>query len=238
MRKFRACPLDVIYHKSVVWQNLEWRRNPMLLRENIYDALRAEVLACRLRPGQEIREQDLASHFGVSRAPVREALLRLAREGLVTVNPRQGYRVNPISVSDARDLFGFRMVVEPACAKVAAMSASEERLEQLDRFRRFRNGEDFIEYNRAFHRAIAEASGNARMAAVVCELIEQADRMVRISVGNMRGRDTGKLVQEHAEIIDALQERDGRLAARLSRAHIEEACKRILSALQRSAVMV
>lgn len=210
----------------------------MLLRENIYDALRAEVLACRLLPGQEIREQDLASQFGVSRSPVREALLRLAREGLVTVTPRQGYRVNPISVSDARDLFGFRMVVEPACAKVAAMTASDASLDALDRFRRFRGGDDFIEYNRNFHRAVAEASGNARMAAVVRELIEQADRMVRISVGNMRGRDTGRLVQEHAEIIDALQERDGRVAARLCRAHIEEACKRILSALQRSAVVV
>jgi DNA-binding GntR family transcriptional regulator len=209
----------------------------LLLRENIYDALRAEVLGCRLLPGQEIREQDLAARFSVSRSPVREALLRLAREGLVTVMPRRGYRVNRISVGDARDLFGFRLVVEPACARLAAGKASDDTLRSLDRFRKFNGSGDFIEYNRAFHRAVSAASGNPRMAAVACDLIENADRLVRVSIRAIQGRDTGKLVQEHAAIIDALQRRDARHAARLLRAHIGDARKRILAALDRSAVV-
>ena len=92
----------------------------LLLREDIYEVLRSEVLSFRLSPGQEFREQDLAARYAVSRSPVRETLLRLAREGLVTVSPRQGYRVNPISVADAQHLFGFRLVLEPACAKAVA----------------------------------------------------------------------------------------------------------------------
>ena len=80
----------------------------MLLRDNVYENLRADILSCRLAPGDDMREQELAERYAVSRQPVREALLRLEREHLVTVQPRQGYRVNPISLSDARDLLRFR----------------------------------------------------------------------------------------------------------------------------------
>ena len=86
----------------------------MLLRDNVYESLRADILSCRLAPGDDVREQDLALRYAVSRQPVREALLRLEREHLVTVQPRQGYRVNPISLSDARDLLRFRLALEPA----------------------------------------------------------------------------------------------------------------------------
>jgi DNA-binding GntR family transcriptional regulator len=92
----------------------------VLLRDNVYDALRSAILTCDLSPGQELREQDLAAQYAVSRSPVRDALLRLEGERLVTVLPRQGYRVNPVSVADARDIFGLRLVIEPACAAAAA----------------------------------------------------------------------------------------------------------------------
>ena len=91
----------------------------MLLRENVYERLRADILSCRLAPGDDMREQELAERYAVSRQPVREALLRLEREHLVTVQPRQGYRVNPISLSDARDLLRFRLALEPACVAEA-----------------------------------------------------------------------------------------------------------------------
>ena len=95
----------------------------MLLRDNVYESLRSDILACRLAPGDDMREQDLAERYAVSRQPVREALLRLEREHLVTVQPRQGYRVNPISLSDARDLLRFRLALEPACVAEAIENA-------------------------------------------------------------------------------------------------------------------
>ena len=91
----------------------------MLLRDNVYENLRSDILMCRLAPGDDMREQDLAERYAVSRQPVREALLRLEREHLVTVQPRQGYRVNPISLADARDLLRFRLALEPACVAEA-----------------------------------------------------------------------------------------------------------------------
>src|SRR3569832_2545306 len=104
----------------------------MLLRDNVYEKLRSDILSCRLAPGDDMREQELAERYAVSRQPVREALLRLAREHLVTVQPRQGYRVNPISLSDARDLLRFRLALEPACVAAAIEHAPAKTLGALD----------------------------------------------------------------------------------------------------------
>ena len=211
----------------------------MLLRDNVYDSLRDDILTCRFAPGDDMREQDLAERYEVSRQPVREALLRLEREHLVTVQPRQGYRVNPISLGDARDLLRFRLALEPACVAEAIEHASAETLSALDEFRSFAgNREEFITYNRGFHSALAHASGNRRMAVAACDLIEQADRLVRVSLANVKGHDPAQLVAEHADLIDAMQSRDGRGAARIIKAHIQKTEKRVLPALARNAVII
>jgi DNA-binding GntR family transcriptional regulator len=211
----------------------------MLLRDNIYDSLRSDILMCRIAPGDDMREQDLAERYAVSRQPVREALLRLEREHLVTVQPRQGYRVNPISLADARDLLRFRLALEPACVAEAIENADQDVLQALDEFRLFSGSrEDFISYNRGFHCALAHASGNRRMAAAACDLIEQADRLVRVSIANLRGHDPAQLVAEHADLIDAMQRRDARGAGRIIKAHIQKTEKRVLPALARNAVII
>src|SRR3984893_9856986 len=107
------------------------RGNTMLLRDNVYESLRSDILSCRLAPGDDMREQELAERYAVSRQPVREALLRLEREHLVTVQPRQGYRVNPISLEDARDLLRFRLALEPACVAEAIDNARDAGLQTL-----------------------------------------------------------------------------------------------------------
>ncbi len=205
----------------------------MLLRDNIYDALRGAILTCDLLPGQELREQDLAARYEVSRSPVREALLRLEGERLVTVLPRQGYVVNPVSLADAQDLFGLRLVLEPACAAAAAAVASDADLRALDRFRALDGNDDaFVAQNHDFHTSVARLSGNARMAAVTVELVEQSDRLVRLSVRRVLGHSTQGLVAEHAGIVTALQARDGRGAQKLVRAHVRNAQARVLGALR------
>src|SRR5438270_11188741 len=107
----------------------------MLLRDNVYENLRSDILTCRLAPGGDMREQELADRYSVSRQPVREALLRLAREHLVTGQPRQGYRVNPISLSDAREILRFRRVLERARVNAAIENAAPDALQALDEHR-------------------------------------------------------------------------------------------------------
>jgi DNA-binding GntR family transcriptional regulator len=211
----------------------------MLLRDNVYESLRSDILTCRLAPGDDMREQELAERYAVSRQPVREALLRLEREHLVTVQPRQGYRVNPVSLGDARDLLRFRLALEPACVAETIANAPESALKALDQFRSFAGDhEDFIAYNRTFHCALAHASGNRRMAGALCDLIGQADRLVRVSLANIRDHDPTQLVGEHVQLIEAMQRRDRRHALRLIKTHIRQTEKRVLPALKRNAVIV
>jgi GntR family transcriptional regulator, rspAB operon transcriptional repressor len=132
----------------------------------------------------------------------------------------------------------FRLALEPACVVEAVENATPEVLRALDEFRSFEGDhEDFIAYNRAFHSALAYASGNRRMAAALCDLIGQADRLVRVSVANVKGHDPTQLVAEHVALIEAMQRRDARSAGRLIKAHVLQTEKRVLPALKRNAVI-
>ncbi len=213
------------------------------LRKNVYDLLKSDILECRLPPNSDLREQSLAERFVVSKSPVRDALLRLEQEQLVTVIPRQGYRVAPISIEDAREMFGLRKVLEAACAEAAAADAPDEILAGLDAFREMQGaqskiGDDiFIAHNRAFHSAICTASGNKRMARVAIDLIEQMERMVRYSVNALEASAI-VLIEEHGRIIDAIQQRDRRTASRFIKEHISQAERRVISSLSRAAIHV
>lgn len=210
-----------------------------LLREKVYDELRADMISCRIAPGTEIRENELAQRFGVSKSPVRDALMRLEREGLVITLPRQGYRVAPVSLADVQDMFHLRDALEQACMERIARRASDEQLAELDRFRRFdakawKGG--FVAYNREFHRALARMAGNARMRDQLIDLIDQMERAVQLSVSSLRQGDPQSLVDEHARIIDALQARQVALAQRLVRRHVADAGKRVMTAMSRVVV--
>ena len=207
-------------------------------RAEIHKALRHDILTCALPPGLELREQELAAKFDVSKSPVREALQELVRDGLVVVMPRQGYRVSPVSMADAHDMFALRQVLELAGVAEAAKAASAEALAGLDRFRVFSEEvwTDFVDYNRDFHCELARCCGNARMSRMACDLIEEMDRLVRLSVSAVRGRHPQKLVEEHGCIIDAVQERNAKTAVALLKAHMGAAERRFMTALEWSAV--
>jgi DNA-binding GntR family transcriptional regulator len=213
------------------------------LRQNVYDLLKSDILKCRLPPNSDLREQSLAERFVVSKSPVRDALLRLEQERLVTVIPRQGYRVAPISIEDARETFGLRKVLEAACVEAAAADASDETLAGLSVFRGLQGAESkigndvFIAYNCAFHSAICIASGNKRMARVAIDLIEQMERMVRYSVEALEASSI-VLIEEHGRVIDAIQQRDRRTASRLMKEHISQAERRVINSLSRAAIHV
>jgi DNA-binding GntR family transcriptional regulator len=209
-----------------------------LLRESVYDQLRTEILHCTLAPGAEIREAELAARFQVSKSPVRDALMRLEREGLVITLPRQGYRVAPISVSDVQDMFHLRAALERACMERIVRQASDAQLATLEPFRRFEpdawDGE-FIAYNRAFHRGLAELATNIRMRDQLGDLIDQMERAVLVSVSNVK--NSTSLVDEHCRIIDALQARKVKRAERLAEQHIAAAEKRVNAAIARMPIL-
>ena len=171
---------------------LRVRSDSRLLRETVYEQLRADMISCRLAPGTEIRENELAARFGVSKSPVRDALMRLEREGLVITLPRQGYRVAPVSVADVQDMFHLRDALERACMERIVRRASDEQLAQLDSFRTFDGATwdgGFVAYNRDFHHALARMGGNARMRDQLIDLIDQIERAVQLSLSSLKKGD-------------------------------------------------
>jgi GntR family transcriptional regulator, rspAB operon transcriptional repressor len=213
-------------------------------RENLYLRLREDILSCALAPGQDLHESELAARFAVSKSPIRDALMRLEADRLVTVQARKGYRVAPISLTDAADLFDLRAVLEVATAKGVAQSASDADIAKLDRFRSLESwgkswGKeiDFVAYNREFHLGVAKLCPNLRISATAKDVIEQFDRLVRLDVTTSRPSDARSMITDHNQIIDALQARDDRKAARLVNQHIERAKRRLIGSLERARIV-
>jgi len=170
----------------------------------------------------------------VSKSPIRDALLRLQSEELVEVLPRKGYRVRPVSVVDALDLYDMRLVLEQACVERIIGNASDVDLRTLEVYRRAPPAADlaaWIEYNRQFHIAIAALCGNRRLLRALTELILAFDRLTYTGVAGLAGsRVMQKIAGEHRQLIDAIQARDTRKAVALIRTHIENSRKRMVAA--------
>ena len=207
----------------------------MLLRDNIYSTIRQAILSLEFQPGQELREQILAERYRVSRSPIRDALLRLEQEGFVTVLPRQGYRVNPISIRDIEAMYDLCLLLEPACAAGAAR-ADDATVATLDQFRNFSQNEasiaDFSAYNRAFHSAVAAMCGNVRLAGLENALVEEFDRLLRYSMSSGKLPELSPIVHEHGAIIDAIQTHDPEKAGQLAQKHVENRLMPVVNAFR------
>jgi DNA-binding GntR family transcriptional regulator len=208
--------------------------NGLLLREHVYEQLRRDILSCKLAPGAEIREAELAARFEVSKSPVRDALISLVREGLVITIPRQGYRVAPVSISDMLDMFHLRAALERANVERIIRHATDTQLKTLDEFKTFNktlwpNG--FVSYNKTFHCRLADLGGNGRLRDQLIDLIDLMERAVQISVSNIKHGKPEALVQEHIQIIELIQSRSTKAAQRFTEQHVLAAGKRVNKAI-------
>ena len=215
-------------------------RTQELVRTSVYQKLRSEILSCVLRPGQQLQERELVARYRVSKSPIRDALLKLEEQGLVEVLPRRGYRVRRIDLRDVRDMYELRQMLERACVTRLVETAADDVLADLERFR---TGPDetslaaWIAYNRDFHACIAAKCGNARLARIAQEMIEQFERLTCVSVTSDAHLSLDTFVEEHGEIIDAIRTRNKRQAAARLREHIESSRRRVLESLEAVSVI-
>ena len=210
-----------------------------LARTTIYRLLRADILSCLLRPGSQIQERELKERFAVSKSPIRDALLKLEEQNLIEILPRKGYRVKPVSLIDARELYDMRLILERECV-LRAIEQSDDALRELDLYRvgpESDNLADWIAYNRQFHITIADLCGNARLAAVTRDVIEQFDRLTYTSVSLTGPKGQARFVSEHVAIIDALQQRDRRYALSHAKDHVEDARRVVLGTLENPTIV-
>lgn len=202
-----------------------------------YQQLKTEIRTNRMPPGFQAPEPEIALRLGMSRTPVREALIRLQAEGLVELIPRRGARVLPISYADMKDIYEILTALEPdAAASLAARKPSETALKPLilatDDMERALNSRDLDRWAEAddrFHNALLELHGNRRLLAIVASLYDQAHRarMVTVRLRELPVRST----QEHRDILDRLRAGDVEGTRRVFRAHRERAAAELLGIL-------
>lgn len=207
----------------------------MTRAEQVYQALRERIITLGLEPGARLIERDLAAEFEVSRIPLREALQRLAGDGLVTTVPGQGSIVTVPTPKDIEDLLDVRAGLEPLAARLAATGADPEALARLRACVRPQNDpEALTEANAAFHREIVAAANNPLLAQIMEPLEARMRWLFHLTFFKGAGeRDPDGQRLEHAELLEALEAADPDRAAAIALAHIEDGRGPTLEATRR-----
>jgi len=191
------------------------------------ELIRSAIVEGRLEPGQRLKEEELARELGISRTPIREALLMLQAEDLVVATPNRGAMVRAHRAEELEDLYDLRALLEGHAARRAATRISESDLAFLrascDRFAAV--GADdingLIRENLLFHNAILEAAGSVRLASMVGKVIKLP--LVYNAYRWYSPEQMQISVRYHRQIVDAFAARDADLAEQSMREHVLEA---------------
>jgi DNA-binding GntR family transcriptional regulator len=209
--------------------------------EDVYNKVRVEILACRYRPGARLKIQDLCDQHQVSNGAVREALSRLASEGLVSLEPQKGFRVMKLSRDALIDLTEARIQIETICLRLAIANRSVDwesgivasfyklsRIGERDVEDPLRLSEKWAQAHAVFHASLVGACPVNHLLRIRTQLYEQSERYRRISVPLRRiDRDVDK---EHSAIKDAVLAGDVPLVEDLMRRHLSLTTQILLDA--------
>lgn len=179
------------------------------LREQTVDAVRDQILAGDLEPGRVLREVHLAGELGVSRTPLREALLELTREGLTRKTVGHGFVVSPLEAREVHELYPLRALLESEALREAGLP-SDERLAELARLNEKLGtelpGQDWIRLDNRWHELLVESCGNRHLRDFVQRLRKHT---LRYELAFLADADApGPSIRQHEEILDRLREGD------------------------------
>ena len=210
------------------------------LNEIAYRTIKDDIIYCALQPGEDISEATLLARYRLSKAPIRSALLRLRQEGLVVSRGRLGNKVSQITFRDVQEIFQLRLLLEVVATRLAAGKVDAEHIQRLNNAvvsgyaAGDRTGEAaYLRANREFHRYVAEASGNQRLAALVVDLMEQHERIVHLGL-SLQKREH-EFLHFHNDLVTALIEGDDVRAAELTEQSLRGGQKKVMEALLSSA---
>ena len=208
---------------------------PLNLNERVYDELRARVLTRQEPSGAKLSLHALADELGVSRRPVHHALTRLVSEGLLSVQPRRGYYVTPVTARAVAEGYDVRLALELIAAERAIEHLDESRLvhfaELLEATDAAISHEEWDAANAAFHEHQIDLAGNALLSRFYREL--SVNLMMQVIRGG-RGEGHANLVTEHRGIVETLMAGNLAAAERAIREHIETGRRIALDAIERA----
>ena len=210
--------------------------NPSL-KKLVYETLQKMIVEGKLEPGAKLTEEELARSMNISRAPIREALNMLDRDGFVKIIPRKGAVVTEVTAKEAKDIWRCRMVLEPYAAKEAtpnipraeleALKAKVERLEQEPY-----NFETHVASDLEIHNLYHRYTGNERLEAILDNLQAHATRVRWLREAEDISRAMPSVaILEHKAILEAFLAGDADMASWAVQQHMKKGGQRLLGGL-------
>ena len=200
-------------------------QNHKPLREIVYEELKRRILIGEIAPGTRMMEVELADDMGVSRTPVREAIRKLEKEGLVTIEPRRGAYASDVSIKDMTDVLEVRQYLEGMATGMAALKITEEEKRELlkatEAYSKAVESEDTDEIilcDELFHKLIVDCSGNKTLIQMISQVQELALRFRYIYYDDFSRYRNQPL--EHKEIVEAIMSGDSEKARHAADVHI------------------
>jgi DNA-binding GntR family transcriptional regulator len=197
------------------------------LRERVTSALRAAIISGEMAPGELYSAPSLAARFGVSATPVREAMLDLVKENLVTIAPNKGFRVTEVDDAQLDEIAAIRLLLEPPVVRQVTPDIPSKDFPMLRRLAQdivdWAEAGDLGEYtqaDRTFHLRLLEYAGNTRLVELVSDLRGQT-RLLGLAA-LLENDELVESAREHLTIVDLLESRDADAAEAFMRSHIAQ----------------
>ncbi len=211
------------------------------LREETYEAIKKAILRGTVKPGQRLKEEQLASEIGASRTPVREAFHKLEQEELVTRLPWGGFVVREWSRSDVEEIFGIRSILESYAAFLATekidkvkLGMLEDKLRESEEYVKRGETEKLIQLNTEFHDILYRSSKSRKLYHMINNLRDYFYRY-RVAILGINGIPQRSL-RDHKKMLSAMKKKDSALVEKLVREHILRGKEIVLEEFERGAI--
>lgn len=200
-----------------------------------YEVIREGILTGVFAPGERLRQDALATQIGVSRIPVRSALMKLESQGLITFEPYRGAIVNTLTAAAAKEIYEIRTVLEEHALRKAMTAMTPERLVRLEQLatelNSVENGEEFLQRRGEFYQELYDMKRQPRLVAVINRLREE---VARYSLDHNVDYVRPPGERDHAEVLRYLRANDVDGAVQWLRDHLDHVCERLLTRLAHS----
>lgn len=207
---------------------------------HVHETLRAEIISLELPPGSMIDEQQLSRRFNLSRTPIREAMVRLTAEGLITTLPNRATMVSQIDFLHLPQFLDALSLMYRVTTRMAALYRTDEDLVPIralqDAYRAAVDSREVVAMltvNRDFHLRIAQAGGNRYFSDFFARLLDEGMRLLRLYYSSFNDELPRQYVQEHDGMIDAIARGDADEADRLAAAHADQIARQIRTRIAR-----
>ncbi len=220
--------------------DMDLSREVVSLRQRATDKIREAILSGMFTPGQRLVEKDLGQSLGISRTVLREALQHLQAEGLINNIPYKGPVVSTLSLQDANELYEVRGALESLACAGFARNASQDQVARLRAALEFlrtpqasQTPKALLDAKNAFYAIMLEGCGNRVIGEILTQLNNRISVLRRVSLGSP-GR-LPETLAELADVVAAIERRDGETAGRLAAAHVAKAAEIVRQSFGRRA---